>query len=168
MLSLLVWAEVQLASDRVSPVFVSSCLVFIRSFLDFHRSCLVRFNLVFARSCLVLVRSCLVFVRVWFSFVRVWSSFARVWSSFVRSCLVFVRVWFFVRSNPVFVRSQGRARRTAAVNRDYELEIKRSLHQSLINVVNLILQHFSPGFGKVRNKPGRRWRSISRMGELAT
>jgi len=113
------------------------------------------------RSCLILVRSCLVFVRSCLVLVR---SFV----SGLRSCLVLVRVWFFVRSNPVFVRSQGRARRTAAVNRDYELEIKRSLHQSLINVVNLILQHFSPGFGKVRNKPGRRWRSISRMGELAT
>lgn len=92
------------------------------------------------RSCLLLVRSCLFLVR---------------------SCLV------FVRSSPAFVRSEGGARGTAAVNRDYELEIKRSLHQSLINVFNLILQHFPAGFGKVRNEPRRRWRSVSRMGELA-
>lgn len=86
----------------------------------------------------------------------------------LRSCLFLVRSCLvFVRSSPAFVRSEGGARGTAAVNRDYELEIKRSLHQSLINVFNLILQHFPAGFGKVRNEPRRRWRSVSRMGELA-
>ena len=56
-----------------------------------------------------------------------------------------------------FVRSEVGARGNAAVTQDYKLEIKRNLLQSLMSVFNIILQHFSPGFGKVRDKPGRRW-----------